>query len=66
MAILLRAESTFACMDYKHRIKVVGLGFPVAVAERARQVVVSRNVNFKVAGQDFPPFQCYSFNFTFR
>ena len=56
MAILLRAHSTFVCMDDKHRIKVGEPGFPVAAAERGRRVLVSRNANFEVGDHDFTRF----------
>ena len=56
MAILLRAHSTFVCMDDKHRIKVGEPGFPVAAAERGRRVLVSRNGNFEVGDHDLTRF----------
>lgn len=44
------------CDDDKHRIKVGEPGYPLAAAERGRQVVVSLNQSFKVSDHDFSRF----------
>ena len=55
-AIKFRAISVFACIDDKHRIKVGEPGFPVAAAERGRQVIVSAQNTFTVGDHDFCKF----------
>lgn len=37
----MREHAIFACIDDKHRVKVGEPDFPVASAERGRQVIVS-------------------------
>ena len=51
-----RDISVFACIDDKHRIKVGEPGFPVAAAERGRQVIVSNHDTFAVGDHDFCKF----------
>ena len=55
-AVKFRAISVFACIDDKHRIKVGEPGFPVAAAERGRQVIVSAQNTFTVGDHDFCKF----------
>ena len=43
----------FVSLDDKHRIKVGEPEFPVAVAERGRRVLVSRDATFEVGDHDF-------------
>jgi len=40
------------CIDDKHKLKVGESGFPVAAAERGRQVLVSAGTTFEVADHD--------------
>ena len=47
-AILFRRFSAFACLDDKHKVKVGEPGFPVAAAERGRQVLVHSSTSFEV------------------
>ena len=56
-AVKFRDLSLFACLDDKHRIKIGEPGFPVAAAERGRQVIVSSQSTFAVVGDhDFTKF----------
>ena len=52
-AILFRRFSVFACLDDKHKVKVGEPGFPVAAAERGRQVLVHSSTSFEVGDHDF-------------
>ena len=52
-AILFRRSSVFACLDDKHKVKVGEPGFPVAAAERGRQVLVHSSTSFEVGNHDF-------------
>ena len=49
----VRRFSVLACLDDKHKVKVGELGFPVAAAERARQVLVHSSTSFEVGDHDF-------------
>ena len=51
-----REISIFACIEDKHRIKLPEPGFPVAAAERGRQVIVSNHDTFAVGDHDFCKF----------
>lgn len=55
-AILFRSISMFVCIDDKHRIKVGEPNFPVAAAERGREVIVSINDTLAVGDHDFTKF----------
>ena len=55
-AIKYRDISVFVCLDDKHRIKIGEPGFPVAAAERGRQVIVSSQDTFAVGDHDFCKF----------
>ena len=55
-AIKFRDISLFACIDDKHRVKVGEPGYPVAAAERGRQVIVSSQNTFAVGDHDFCKF----------
>ena len=52
-AILFRRFSVLACLDDKHKVKVGEPGFPVAAAERGRQVLVRSSTSFEVGDHDF-------------
>uniref|UniRef100_A0A1X7SJS1 Uncharacterized protein n=1 Tax=Amphimedon queenslandica TaxID=400682 RepID=A0A1X7SJS1_AMPQE len=56
-AIKFRDISVFACIDDKHFIKVGEPGFPIAAAERGREVIVSSNEVFVVGDHDFTKFK---------
>ena len=56
-AIKYREISSFVCIDDKHCIKVGEPGFPVAAAERGRQVIVSSHTTFVVGDHDFTKFK---------
>ena len=43
----------FVCLDDKHRVKVGKQGFPVAAAERGRQVLQAARSRFLVGEHDF-------------
>ena len=45
--------SVLACLDDKHKVKVGEPGFPVAAAERGRQVLVRSSTSFEVGDHDF-------------
>ena len=49
--------SFFVCIDDKHTIKVGEPGFPLAAAERGREVVVSTSDTFVVGDHDFSKFK---------
>ena len=49
--------SFFVCIDDKHTIKVGEPGFPLAAAERGREVVVSTSDTFVVGDRDFSKFK---------
>ena len=51
-----RNLTNFICIDDKHRVKVGEPGFPVAAAERGREVVVSLHETFAVGDHDFTHF----------
>ncbi|CAB3995273.1 Hypothetical predicted protein [Paramuricea clavata] len=53
LAVKFRSFSNFSCVDDKHRGKVGEPGFPVAAAERGRQVLVSLNSLFQVGDHNF-------------
>ena len=55
-AVRLSNCSLFICLDDKHRIKVGEPNFPVAAAERGKQVLVSLNQQFCVGDHDFTKF----------
>ena len=55
-AVKFREHSVFICDDDKHRIKVGEPGYPLAAAERGRQVVVSLNQSFQVGDHAFSRF----------
>ena len=48
-AIRFREHSHMFCLDDKHRMKIGEPGFPVAVAERGRRVMVKVGSSFDVA-----------------
>ena len=56
LAVKFRDNSTFVCLDDKHRVKIGEPGYPVAAAERGRQVVVSSTDTFAVGDHDFTRF----------
>jgi hypothetical protein len=55
-AVCFRDVSIFACIDDKHRVKVGEPGFPIATAERGKEVIVSLNETFVVGDHDFAKF----------
>ena len=55
-AVKYRNLVNFVCIDDKHKIKVGEPGFPVAAAERGREVIVSFNETFMVGNHDFTHF----------
>lgn len=56
LAVKYRNLSTFICIDHKYRIILGEPGYPVAAAERGRQVIVSQTETFAVADHDFTRF----------
>ena len=56
LAIKFRSISAFVCLDDKHRVKIGELGYPVAAAERGRQVIVSSTDTFIVGDHDYTRF----------
>uniref|UniRef100_A0A1X7VWB7 Uncharacterized protein n=1 Tax=Amphimedon queenslandica TaxID=400682 RepID=A0A1X7VWB7_AMPQE len=56
-AIKYRDISCFVCIDDKHSIKLGEPGFPIAAAERGRQVIVSSHTTFAVEDHDFAKFK---------
>ena len=56
-AIKLKDYCTMICIDDKHWLKVGELGFPVAVAERGRRVLVRVGTTFEVGDHDFTKFR---------
>ena len=59
MSLLFRQHGVFVCLDDKHRSKIGEPDFPVAVAERGMQILVSRNASFEVHVGDHD-FTCFS------
>lgn len=55
-ALKYRSECIFFCIDDKHRVKVGEPGFPVAAAERGRQVIVSLSETLVAGDHDFTKF----------
>ena len=55
-AVKFQDLMNFICIDDKHRVKVGEPGFPVAAAERGREVIVSLNETFAVGDHDFTCF----------
>ena len=55
-AVKYQQLTNFICIDDKHRLKVGEPGFPVAAAERGREVVVSLHETFAVGDHDFTRF----------
>ena len=54
-----RDISTFVCLDDKHKVKIGEPGYPVAAAERGRQVVVSKTDTYAVGDHDFTRFSIF-------
>ena len=52
-ALKHRSYVGFICMDEKHTCKVGEPGFPVVAVERGKEVIVGKNIAFKVADHDF-------------
>ena len=50
---LLKSTAIFLSIDDKHKIKIGEPGFPVAAADRGKQVIVSRDTTFAVGDHDF-------------
>ena len=55
-AVKYQHLTKFICIDDKHRVKIGEPGFPVAAAERGREVVVSLHETFAVGDHDFTRF----------
>ncbi len=55
-AITIRNYCTFVSIDDKHKIKVGEPGYPVAAAERGRQVLVREDEFLTVGDHDFTKF----------
>ena len=55
-AIMMKDHCYFLCLDDKHRVKVGKPNFPVASAERGRQVLVRESKNLLVGDHDFTKF----------
>ena len=55
-AIMMKDYCYFLCLDDKHRVKVGEPNFPVASAERGRQVLVRESENLLVGDHDFTKF----------
>ena len=55
-AVLYREKFHLISLDDKHRISVGEPGFPVAAAERGKQVLVGPNETFAVGDHDFTRF----------
>ena len=53
---MIRESAIFACIDDKHKIKVGEPNFPVASAERGRQVLVLSQSRFLAGDHDFTKF----------
>ena len=53
---MLREDCLLICLDDKYRLKVGEPGYPVAVAERGRRVIVSLEEQFEVGDHDFTRF----------
>ena len=56
-AVKYRNLFPFVCIDDKHTIKVGEPGFPLAAAERGREVVVSTSDTFVIGDHDFSKFK---------
>ena len=56
LAVQFREVAVFISLDDKHRIKVGEPSYPVAAAERGRQVIVSSSETFVVGDHDFTKF----------
>ena len=52
-SILVKEHCNFLSIDDKHKIKIGEPGFPVAAADRGKQVIVSRGATFAVGDHDF-------------
>ena len=55
-AVLHRDQCRLISLDDKHRIKIGEPGFPVAAAERGKQVLVGPGETFAVGDHDFTRF----------
>ena len=55
-AVVYRDIAHFISIDDKHHIKVGEPGFPVAIVERGREVIVSKSETFVVGDHDFIKF----------
>ena len=55
-ALKIQEYCNMVCIDDKHKLKVGEPGFPVAAAERGRQVLVRAGTTFEVADHDFTKF----------
>ena len=55
-AVKIQEYCNMVCIDDKHKLKVGEPGFPVAAAERGRQVLVKAGTTFEVADHDFTKF----------
>ncbi len=51
-----RDQSTFVCLDDKHRVKIGDPGEPLAATERGRRVIIPGNCSFEVSDHDFSKF----------
>ena len=60
-AIKLKDVCTMVCIDDKHRLEVGEPGFPVAAAERGREVLVRAGTTFEVGDHDFTKFSIVPF-----
>ena len=56
LAVEHRDITTMVCLDDKHCIKFGEPGFPVAAAERGKQVLVKVGALFEVGDHDFTKF----------
>lgn len=54
--VSVKEHSMFVCLYDKHKIKVGEPGFPVAAAERGRQVLQAAGSCFLVGDHDFTKF----------
>lgn len=59
-AVMVRDHCSFFCLDDKHRVKVGDPGFPLAAAERGRQVLTSAGSRFLVGDHNFSAFSIIS------
>ncbi len=51
-----RDQSTFVCLDDKHRVKIGNPGEPLAATERGRRVIIPGNCSSEVSDHDFSKF----------